>query len=124
MVSNKNSGKNLRADDSISVRVESCPLFSRNNFFGRRSAGLGGARVDNLIPFPLVRWGNSGRRRVCRSGSLGSNILFRGYRRFSRTRGFTLRARNTLDVVGDNGSFFDFSTYRKGRKRNKIWMVL
>jgi hypothetical protein len=61
---------------------------------------------------------------VCRSGSLGSKLLFRGYRRFSRTRGFTLRARSTLVVISDNGSFFDFSAFRKGRKRNKIWMVL
>jgi hypothetical protein len=29
-----------------------------------------------------------------------------------------------LVVIGDNGPFLDFSTFRKGRKRDKIWMVL
>jgi hypothetical protein len=29
-----------------------------------------------------------------------------------------------LVVISDNGPFFDFSTFRKRRKRDKVWMVL
>jgi DNA polymerase elongation subunit (family B) len=29
-----------------------------------------------------------------------------------------------LVIIIDNGSFFDFPTFRKGRKRDNIWMVL
>ncbi|KAK1606640.1 hypothetical protein QYE76_030313 [Lolium multiflorum] len=61
---------------------------------------------------------------MCRGGTLGFSFLFRGSRRFSRTCGFTIRDRSILVVFNDNSSFFDFSTFRKGRKRDKIWMVL
>lgn len=61
---------------------------------------------------------------MCRGGTLGFSFLFRGSRRFSRTCGFTIRARSILVVISDNGSFFDFPTFRKGRKRDNIWMVL
>jgi hypothetical protein len=83
-----------------------------------RGAGFGGARIGDLVPFALVGWRNGGRERVCRGGSLRLDFFFRGSRGFLRTRDFTLRARSTLVVVGDNSPFFDFSTFRKRRKRS------
>jgi hypothetical protein len=109
--------ENLRADKGILVRVESCPFFSRNNFFGRRCAGFGGARIVNFVPFSLVPWRNSGGEGVCRCGSLRI-FSFRRSHGFLRTRDFTLRARSTLVVVSDNSLFFDFSIFRKRRKRS------
>jgi hypothetical protein len=116
--------ENLRADKGILVRVESCPFFSRNNFFGRRCAGLGGARIVNFVPFSLVPWRNSGGEGVCRCGSLGFNFFFRGSRGFVRNRDFALRMRRNLGVLGNDCALFDFSTFGKGGKRRCSFVVL
>jgi hypothetical protein len=50
-----------------------------------------------------------------RLAGLGINFSFRGSRGFVRTLNFALRARGALVLVGDDGSFFDFPTFRKGR---------
>jgi hypothetical protein len=44
--------------------------------------------------------------------------------RFVRTCDFTFRKRRTLVVFGDDSLFFDFSTFRERRKRDKVWMIL
>jgi hypothetical protein len=41
-----------------------------------------------------------------------------------RTRDFTSRARGALVVIVDNGTVFNFSTFRKRRKRSKDGVVL
>jgi hypothetical protein len=35
-----------------------------------------------------------------------------------RTRNFALRTRSAVVFVGDDGPFFDFPAFRKGRKRS------
>jgi hypothetical protein len=93
-------------------------FFFGNSFFGSRLAGLGGARVCDFIPFPLVRRRSSRGNGMRRLAGFRVNFSFRGSRGFLRTRDFTLRARSTLVVVGDNSSFFDFPAFRMRRKRN------
>jgi hypothetical protein len=83
-----------------------------------RCAGLGRTSVNNFNPFSFVPWGNSGRKRMCRLAGVRFNFFFRGSRRFVRTCDFTLRVRSTLVVVSDNSLFFDFSIFRKRRKRS------
>jgi hypothetical protein len=78
-------------------------------------AGFGGAGICNLPSLPFVLWGNNGRERMHRLGSLRFSISFRGSRGFVRTRNFTLRARSTLGLIGNDGSFLDLPAFRKGR---------
>jgi hypothetical protein len=85
----------------------------RVNFFGFRSAG-----IFDIIPLPFAFRGDSGRRRLCRRSTFGRT------RRFSRIHGFIHKRWSFLIVISDNGPFFDFSTFRERRKRDKVWMIL
>jgi hypothetical protein len=51
-----------------------------------------------------------------RLGSHRFSLSFRGSHGFVRSSDFTLRARSTLFIVGNDGSFVDFPTFKKGRQ--------
>jgi hypothetical protein len=85
---------------------------------------LEGAEILDFIPLSLVPWINSGRKGACRASGLRLGFFFRRSRGFLRTHDFTFRARNTLVVLLDNGTFFDFPTFRTRRKRSQNRVVL
>jgi hypothetical protein len=83
----------------------------RNSF-----VDFGGAGIFDIIPFPLVPWRNSGRKRLCRRSGFRDILFFFGSRRSSRFCGFICKGGSIWVIIGDNSPFFDLSTFRKGRK--------